>query len=612
MPSSVNKPDAIKYLNSGYVYQTYAEERDPAGNIKLFEDATKTTNQTISVEPITSQFSVETALKLFNTRFQYFEFPVEAVQTTGLKGFDKELESEIKNTLSNTTFEQDVITRRLELIPTTKDEATDYPVALAYTFEQGIVSSALPGTDGDSYFILDRDGDASNYWGQLNGVARPTLFMNETDGVRTGYFINALNKWTDPDEVTWGATSGLGDAGKKKNFKVNLRGGFKQLRFSGGNSPKSTGTFRVTPEMIKQLTAGGQFINKKNERIWKRNLKFKFNISWRAEWGMDKVLQSADSDANGVVLFVRMTSSPESYTWKVSSEDGNGPVLAQSTSNFPMNKRNSFPEVKPYLSGLNPTQNFHQGMQFTHVVDTNDLLWDDEGASSPFGEYREYGLEVMCNYPVIITAASFDVSVDQLPEDFNVEAASVYRYSNDNVSFTPYQSKYGAWGQRTISKDGYYRENAVTSISGLREVKGKNILCGCAGTKNDIVGWVDFNGEWKSMSTYQYKEDPVYKRYQLDKQTVASDREFRFRLIENELYNQRSNIAYQQQNKSWEVSYTDKKYYPQWNLLGRPIFTNDIQVKGQQYDTVISTERYNPAEQSKELFNYKLTTIMKG
>ena len=262
--------------------------------------------------------------------------------------------------------------------------------------------------------------------------------------------------------------------------------------------------------------------------------------------------------------------------------------------------------MEPYLKTLNPTKNFHQAMQFTYVVYTNEVLWDDDGTSSPMGEYREYGLEVMCNYPVIITDAYMEVSVDQLPEDFDPDYTST-QYGWDNPFFRPYQSKYGAWGQQVWkSINGV---NAITSVSGLREVKGKNILCG---TDSDVVGWVDFNGEWKSLSRYTHPDGEITKK------TISSPLRFRFRLIENELFTQRRAIAYLNgKTGRYELS-TNRAWYRGWKFLGRPHYPDNLSAAGVDEGEVISSYNYangvpyyNRTALPKDVFNRNLTIIMK-
>jgi len=72
-----NTDQAIKYLNNGLTYisnDINIHPRDAAGNIILHENGIN--NPLLIIEPITELISVQSMLRVLDTRFNYFKFPV--------------------------------------------------------------------------------------------------------------------------------------------------------------------------------------------------------------------------------------------------------------------------------------------------------------------------------------------------------------------------------------------------------------------------------------------------------------------------------------------------------------------------------------------------------
>ena len=77
-------PDFVpKYLEFGLTYKsddTNIINRDAAGNISLVEDSEL--NQLLIIEPIVKRFNTNSLLRVYNTSFQYYTFPVTVTSTS--------------------------------------------------------------------------------------------------------------------------------------------------------------------------------------------------------------------------------------------------------------------------------------------------------------------------------------------------------------------------------------------------------------------------------------------------------------------------------------------------------------------------------------------------
>lgn len=77
-------PDFVpKYLEFGLTYKsddTNIINRDDAGNISLVEDSEL--NQLLIIEPIVKRYNTNSLLRVYNTSFQYYTFPVTVTSTS--------------------------------------------------------------------------------------------------------------------------------------------------------------------------------------------------------------------------------------------------------------------------------------------------------------------------------------------------------------------------------------------------------------------------------------------------------------------------------------------------------------------------------------------------
>ena len=523
MPTPVNTQDATNFLNNGYVSRTVAS-RDGAGNIKLSADVTSTVNSTITVESVTSQFSTDTALKLFDTRFEYFKFPVQTVAASSLANIGTNINQEVTDSLAGVSFEQDVISRRLELIPSAPGVSKSWSVPPCWS----------------GYFIY---ANQQNLW----KGKRFNLTNRLNESVRTSLY-NSFREFaekpisTNPSE----ATSTLG--------KWISSPGFTTLTLSNGNSPNKPGYFRITPDMIKQIKAGGKI---SGTDLWKRNIKFRVKIKWDIDdiikhglmsgenvWlsGYNGASQATPASEkshqiqNGVMFMIQLTAEP--LTGRLWNDDVL-PRFVQSTSNFSIGvprtferlnnarairpityrKESTSPETlyeqiargstnryvenadfqrfggaSPYVadaSPTNPTGNsvYGQELEFDYVIDSRELLFIPPGRDREEGEYREYALQVASNYKTYIKDASWDIFIEELPSNI-MEDTAYGMTSNDPKKtlkiFNPGTSEYKYNQYRSLF--AFIRDQSY-KIGGVRTIFGKNVLAGFNWSSNRVIGY---------------------------------------------------------------------------------------------------------------------------
>jgi hypothetical protein len=101
----INDPALIaKYETNGLTYISDNSDilpRDKAGNIIATSDTSS--NSLIIIEPVTTIYTMESALNVFDTRFKYFKFPTNIVAET---------ETDID--IDTTDFESDLLRRLIE------------------------------------------------------------------------------------------------------------------------------------------------------------------------------------------------------------------------------------------------------------------------------------------------------------------------------------------------------------------------------------------------------------------------------------------------------------------------------------------------------------------
>jgi hypothetical protein len=101
----INDPALIaKYETNGLTYISDNSDilpRDKAGNIIATSDTSS--NSLIIIEPVTTIYTMESALNVFDTRFKYFKFPTNTIAA---------LETDIN--IDTTDFESDLLRRLIE------------------------------------------------------------------------------------------------------------------------------------------------------------------------------------------------------------------------------------------------------------------------------------------------------------------------------------------------------------------------------------------------------------------------------------------------------------------------------------------------------------------
>lgn len=100
-----------RYRTEGLTYlsnNTSIIPRDEAGNILLKENST--TNPLLIIDPVTEKITTKSALRVLDTRFQYYKFPVEIIPS-----------NDIEDLVIDLDFESDSISERYT-IPTTIDD----------------------------------------------------------------------------------------------------------------------------------------------------------------------------------------------------------------------------------------------------------------------------------------------------------------------------------------------------------------------------------------------------------------------------------------------------------------------------------------------------------
>lgn len=521
MPTKItNTQDVTNFFKDGYVSRTVAT-RDGANNIKLYEDTLKTTNDIITVEPITSQFSVETALKLFDTRFEYFKFPVQTVAAGSLQKIDSAINEDVSNTLSNISFEQDVITRRMELTPA--EENSD------------VIRWDVPTPWwGADFFAL---GEVPTY----GNSSRTRPYEGEPDDPDT-LFVPAYRKAFVDNKLRY--SEGYDP------LKVKLTGavayfGPERIPFTNGNSVKP-GWFRVTPEMLSQIRAGGQLKggSQSSRNPWKRNIKFKLNVQWQpdkqiintfngrefiiAEGYVKNPLTSLDVASphktwtnfyNGAFLIASLETDPWNGAWRYEtpSVDPMAPVFIQSTSNHPVHKlifreegQGQNDVNRGLIGAWEPMKNEYQTMTIEYVVDSRWLLQDVDISPNAYaanGEYREFTWKMLGNHPIIITNAAWDISIEELPDDYVSNSSFGYRNERPREE----ESGDAVWQKMNQFRSYYARYNAQSNldwVGGVRRVVGRNILAAQSGNTIKPICYTDLDGKWKPLLKY---DDWEYK-----------------------------------------------------------------------------------------------------
>lgn len=528
MPRPVNPLDVPNFLRNGYVSRTLAS-RDGAGNIKLSANVSSTQNSTITIESVTSQFSTETALKLFETRFEYFKFPVQTVAASSLANVGATLDQEVKDALAGVSFEQDVITRRLELIPSKPGTSRDWFVPLNW---------------GD-YQVEQYLGRPHLYKGR-SPIASNPMNINVTNN-----FYDSLKK--DPDQHVMTFANNVNQGGTPIIKVVNA--GPRVIPLTNGNSPGRAGFFRITPEMIKQLEAGGKIYG---TTCWKRNLKIRVKIKWSADDSVKNMFEGtnvhfgARSGGGGRAYSVPIQNGPMLMVQLESDLDemwglGMLPRFIQSLSDYPIGvpkeligkdgrvkhapgKSSTGKQVWPFESGLtgtnqiqsaphdandlyqydeatltavNPIKYYYSTtMEFEYIIDTRDLVRIPDGKDKKVGEYREYALNVMSNYKSIIHEATFDVSVEELPTDIASDTAYDINSARPKTTvyskFTPTSPEYKYNRYRSLFA---FNRDLREKIGGVRTVIGPNILCGTYFGDDRVIGYTHGgkNGAWYNL-----------------------------------------------------------------------------------------------------------------
>lgn len=513
MPQLVNSQDTTNFLNNGYMSRTIAS-RDGAGNIILSADTNTQVNTNIAIEPVTSRFSVDTALKLFETRFEYFKFPVQTLDAGSFIDIDKSINAEVANTLAGVSFEQDVITRRMELLSLKKDSDTiDWPVPVA-------IGGWFPGSDD----LIHQNN------------------LNTTDGGKGRYqfysdaFYNDV--YSGPEQLSTNSGTPTNYAQYATKPRLIQYFGKRRLPLANGNASRP-GWFRVTPEILNQLKAGGKILDSTGKAPvggpWKRNIKLKIQINWTPSPNVVNAFTKYESNGridnrtnfkldddhngeqyvhikNGAALYVTLVTDPYEQQWDgdtsgpVSMPNGGTetkivgesmrPVFMQTTSNMEIGTERKDPDYygspltinsdasKGLPKTWNSLSNQNQSMTIEYVIDSRYLLNQINN-----GEYtglnREFAWDIVGNHPINVTYCWCDFSVEQLPDDYITNPEYGYTDCMPREKLAPVAS--------TTKRDQYRSlygrfHGAPDFLGGVRRVTGKNIACTDGSSTRRIIG----------------------------------------------------------------------------------------------------------------------------
>lgn len=510
MPQNVNTQDATNFLKDGYVSRTQAT-RDGAGNIKLYEDTTNATNTTIMVEPVTSQFTVETALKLFETRFEYFKFPVQTVAAGSLEKINESIDQEVANTLAGVSFEQDLISRRLELVPLVEG------------------SDKIRWVVPTPYYAVNFNKAEEEEKATRNAVLGAEF---EDTNQPTRKFLSSYQKIINNQlRFKRGTTD--------PNNYQNIWYGFQSVDLINSNSPRGKGWFRISSDMLSQIRAGGQISTPSNDNrpAWKRNIKLKFSCTWEVD---DEVKQAFRGHSfiqseyvkdandygvnvnlhNGVCLFVRLDTAKWTSSWNRDLEynEPEQPIFIQTTSEkYGGNLDNRSDSTNYEDRGrYNAMQYESQDMEIEYVIDSRDLFWDlnlDSNITEYSGLHQEYCWNIMATHPVTLTRCDFEISVEELPDDIATNSSYEYYTNQPKTDYTQWRDGGQKQSNQFRSLFCKYTYSSTGWIGGVRRVNGRNILGIQQGLDRLVVGYTDNTGKWNSMHTwsgYKWKRSTYY------------------------------------------------------------------------------------------------------
>jgi hypothetical protein len=125
----INPEIDSKYINDSEPISNMpsVHMRDDAGNIILM-DSDSTKNNVIVIEPIRKYYTVDNVLRVLDTNFEYYSFPVSTIESEAVETFDIDL-TEIEKELADLEKEQekDLITRDYLIEPLTDDDGLPKP-----------------------------------------------------------------------------------------------------------------------------------------------------------------------------------------------------------------------------------------------------------------------------------------------------------------------------------------------------------------------------------------------------------------------------------------------------------------------------------------------------
>jgi len=125
MPTPSDSKIDYRYIDDSEPISNMMEvhKRDDGGNIIIMDQSTR--NKILVIEPIKKQYTVETVLRVLDTNFEYYSFPVQTTETNAIEIPDLDI-ADIEQQLLDLQQEQekDIVTREYSIVPT-YDENND-------------------------------------------------------------------------------------------------------------------------------------------------------------------------------------------------------------------------------------------------------------------------------------------------------------------------------------------------------------------------------------------------------------------------------------------------------------------------------------------------------
>jgi hypothetical protein len=190
-----------KYYKNGLDYISNDNDiitRDDAGNIVLVEDAEN--NPKLLINAVTEQISTKSVLRVINTRFQYYKFPVQTLTENLDLNLDLDLKLELD--LENQLAANAIPVLPIEYKPTSDEQVTKSNTYIALNFNSVIKGQPQinPGAFTITQAILDLESDiqltvkiVSSYNDNRNSEVGFGILKYSEDGTSTA--VNSTVKY---------------------------------------------------------------------------------------------------------------------------------------------------------------------------------------------------------------------------------------------------------------------------------------------------------------------------------------------------------------------------------------------------------------------------------